>query len=412
MKNLWTFNHPRNFWQIQPDLSDDVWQNAIAGAFPSLGLNIERPDVDTILALTLGEARFGPDHWRLSLPKRIYYILKPLLPSAFTCALRQLYHPVGKMDCKFHWPVEPHYAEFLWAIIENILYTTPSHKLCMKSLWPQGLRYALVLTHDIETADGQKFVRAVADMEENLGFHSSFNFIPERYAVDMNLIDELRKRGFEVGVHDLKHDGKLFGSHKVFEQRVGRINRYLKEWQATGFRAGLTHRQPEWMQQLDIEYDLSFFDTDPFEPIPGGVMSIWPFFIGRFVELPYTLVQDCTLTSIMQEKSPRIWLEKVNFIEKYHGMALVNSHPDYLRDDHVWKVYKEFLDAMKQRNSYWHGLPSEIAKWWKKRLSSTEDVNEAKIALSEVSLDGDGVKLSPDSTWKSKPQYQNKPARV
>ena len=31
------------------------------------------------------------------------------------------------------------------------------------------------------------------------------------------------------------------------------------------------------MQALEIEYDLSFFDTDPCEPIPGGTMSIWPF---------------------------------------------------------------------------------------------------------------------------------------
>ena len=45
------------------------------------------------------------------------------------------------------------------------------------------------------------------------------------------------------------------------------------------------------MRHLEIEYDLSFFDTDPFEPIPGGTMSIWPFFIGHFVELPYTLAR-------------------------------------------------------------------------------------------------------------------------
>ena len=103
---------------------------------------------------------------------------------------------------------------------------------------------------------------------------------------------------------------------KAKELYANRINSYAKKWNAAGFRSELTFRQPEWMQALEIEYDLSFFDTDPFEPICGGTMSIWPFIIGHFVELPYTLVQDYTLTSVIGENSPRLWLEKVDFIKK------------------------------------------------------------------------------------------------
>ena len=129
-------------------------------------------------------------------------------------------------------------------------------------------------------------------------------------------MDSLRQRGFEVGVHGLRHNGRLFDSKSSFMQYANRINSYAKKWSAAGFRSELTFRQPEWMQALEIEYDLSFFDTDPFEPICGGTMSIWPFFIGHFVELPYTLVQDYTLTSVIGENSPRLWLEKVDFIKK------------------------------------------------------------------------------------------------
>ena len=80
-------------------------------------------------------------------------------------------------------------------------------------------------------------------------------------------------------------------------------------------------RNPEWMQALEIEYDLSFFDADPYEPMPGGTMSIWPFILGRFVELPYTLIQDHTLTAVLGETTPRLWLEKVDFIERYRGWS-------------------------------------------------------------------------------------------
>lgn len=154
---------------------------------------------------------------------------------------------------------------------------------------------------------------------------------------------------------------------------------------AVGFRALLTIRNPEWMQALDIEYDLSFFDTHPFEPIPGGTMWIWPFSIGHFIELPYTLVQDHTLTSILQETSPRMWLEKVDFIVRYHGMALVNTHPDYLKSKSTWDVYCEFLNKMKKRGCYWHALPGQVAKWWRTR-STPGDLMDQSFLMAHVTL--------------------------
>jgi len=263
----------------------------------------------------------------------------------------------------------------------------PNKELCIKSFWPQAACYALVLTHDIESNDGQQFVRAVADLEESLGFRSSFNFVPEGYPIDMNLVAELRRRGFEIGIHGLTHDGKLFNSRSKFERCAVKINNYLKDFDAVGFRAPLTIRNPEWMQALDIEYDLSFFDTDPFEPISGGTMSIWPFFLGRFIELPYTLVQDYTLTSVLGETTPQLWLEKVNFIEKYHGMALINSHPDYLRHPANLKIYSDFLSAMKQRVGFWHALPREVAHWWRQRTTAP--------CYSKVSMLEGGISITP-----------------
>ncbi len=103
-------------------------------------------------------------------------------------------------------------------------------------------------------------------------------------------------------------------------------------------------------------------------------MAIWPFFIGRFVELPYTLVQDYTLTDVLRQTSPRIWLDKVDFIAKHSGMALLNSHPDYLRSRRNWAIYEAFLDEMAQRRDAWHALPREVAQWWRARCESTGSV--------------------------------------
>lgn len=280
---------------------------------------------------------------------------------------------------------------FLWEVGRRIMTLTGRSSLTMTPFWPDANRFAFVLSHDIETGQGQKFVRQVADLEETLGFRSSFNFVPERYPIDRSLIDELKERGFEIGVHGLKHDGKLFNSRAKFERRSRSINKHLKTLGAVGFRAPLMHRHPEWMQALEIEYDLSFFDTDPFEPIPGGTMSLWPFFIGHFVELPYTLVQDYTLTSILGESTPRIWQEKIEFIERYHGMALINSHPDYLSGQTDWEVYRDLLKSMKNRKGFWHALPREIAAWWRNRathasLPSEDDGGVATVSLKDGEL--------------------------
>lgn len=364
--NLWSHNHPRDFWQCQPDPSDEDWQKAMEASLPLLDLDIPSPDIDSVLEWTLGEARFGSDHWRLSLPKRMYYVLKPLLPRALTRLLRRVYRHSGPSTDQMPWPVEDRYAKFLWCILEEVSKRNITQP---RPLWPAGHRFALVLTHDIETGSGQSFVRTVADLEERLGFRSSFNFVPERYPIDRTLIDELRQRGFEIGIHGLKHDGRLFSSHAEFERRAVRINSHLKEFGAVGFRSPLTHRNPEWMQSLDIEYDLSFFDTDPFEPIPGGAMSVWPFFIGHFVELPYTLVQDYTLTDVLNEHTPALWLDKVEFIREVQGMALLNSHPDYLKDPARFEIYSAFLYAMRDQTDIWHALPRVVAKWWRNRAT-------------------------------------------
>jgi len=70
---------------------------------------------------------------------------------------------------------------------------------------------------------------------------------------------------------------------------------------------------------------------------------------------------------VLDAKTPSGWLNKVKYIEENCGMALINVHPDYLRSPADWRVYEEFLQEMSKRTGYWHTLPQEVAKWWRKR---------------------------------------------
>jgi glycosyltransferase involved in cell wall biosynthesis len=201
--------------------------------------------------------------------------------------------------------------------------------------------------------------------------------VPERYGpVSLDLMNELKHRGFGVGVHGLKHDGKLFSSKRVFEESAVRINRYLKEWGTRGFYSPSMHHNLAWMAGLNIDYSTSTFDTDPFEPQPDAAGTIFPFWVKngntnrRYMELPYTLAQDATLFIILREKSIDIWKEKLEWIVSHGGMALLNTHPDYMSFDGecqnekypvAW--YREFLNTIKFRYAglYFHALSRELA---------------------------------------------------
>ena len=45
--------------------------------------------------------------------------------------------------------------------------------------WPSGNEFAFILTHDVESKAGLDKVRQLAELEMELGFRSSFNFVPE-----------------------------------------------------------------------------------------------------------------------------------------------------------------------------------------------------------------------------------------
>jgi len=383
--SLYKSNIPQLFWRCHPNPPDEIWNLAIKNATPILELPVQPANITKLLELTLGEGQFGQEHFQLSPVRRLYYQVKPILPRLVINRIKQLNASQFSNDgYLLSWPIEDRYARFLWEVASQLLSLTRKQELHFVRFWPKGKRFSLVLTHDVETERGLEFVEKVVDLEESLGFRSSFNFVPLGYTTPASLLQGLRKRGFEAGVHGLTHDGKLFTSRTGFNKKAIQINEYLNAMGAEGFRSPLMHREPNWMQALDIKFDCSFFDTDPYEPLPGGTMCIWPFFLGHFVELPYTLVQDCTLADILKQDHPDIWLEKVEFLARYHGMALLNSHPDYLIEKRTFSIYKELLQRLRDRNDYWQALPGEVAHWWRQRQEIKVDDRDSDQLLGRI----------------------------
>jgi hypothetical protein len=235
------------------------------------------------------------------------------------------------------------------------------------AFWPDGHRFCFVITHDVEWDTGLRRAPAIMELEKALGFTSSWNLVPERYPIDWSIVDGLKAHGCEIGLHGLKHDGRLFESLSLFTKRCEKIHAYARTWDAAGFRSPSTLREARWMSTMDFEYDSSFPDTDPYEPQPGGCCSVWPYFLGSMVELPMTLAQDHTLFEILGQKDISHWREKVGWIAEHGGVAVVNVHPDYMLTHDRLQLYEDFLRFMKTVPGMWHPLPREAARWWKER---------------------------------------------
>jgi hypothetical protein len=294
----------------------------------------------------------------------IYYLMKPLIPRRLQICVRRLLIKYQLMKYRNVWPID-----------EKGVRAPAGWRG-----WPDGKRFALVLTHDVDTAGGQSKCPDLMKLDSDLGFHSSFNFVPLRYQVSPDLLGTLRTQGFEVGVHGLYHDGKYYLTRGIFSKRAARINDFLKEWQAVGYRAPAMYHRLEWFHELKIEYDASTFDTDPFEPHAVGVGTIFPYFVqdpaaqGGFVELPYTLPQDFSLFILMRKNNIEIWKRKLDWVVEQGGMVLINTHPDYMNfgqkrspEEYPARLYEEFLNYVKERyaGQYWHALPREVARFWK-----------------------------------------------
>lgn len=294
-----------------------------------------------------------------------YYRIRPFIPRRLQISLRRVLAARKKKGHHAVWPI--HYES-----------AKPPENWAG---WPGQKKFALVLTHDVDTARGYQRCPDLKRLEEKLGFRSSFNFVPEGYDVARTLREELAASGFEVGVHGLTHDVRLFVQKKRFDQSVPRINAFLKEWHAVGFKAPCMVRNLEWIAELDIQYDSSTFDTDPFEPKPVGVGTIFPFmFCGAqgtrsYVELPYTLPQDHGLFVILKEDGIDIWKRKLAWIADHGGMALLTTHPDYMYfgsgrkgpEDYSAEVYASFLEHIRTEyaGQYWQALPKDVASFWK-----------------------------------------------
>lgn len=303
--------------------------------------------------------------------RNAYYWGRPLLPVAIRSVLQRFYLR-GEIANPFPaWPVDRTVDMLFEKMMVLAIQKSGGQPVPFIWFWPHGAPAAFMLTHDVEAQTGCDLVPPLMDLDDQYGFKGAFQFVPEkRYEPPQGMLESVRKRGFEVNVHDLNHDGNLFREKQEFLRRAERINTYVREFSCQGFRSGALYRNPLWYDAFRFSYDMSIPNVAHLDPQGGGCCTTFPYFIGDILELPVTCTQDYSLFHILQEFSIDLWKQQFEKIVQGHGLISLIIHPDYALEPRPRALVAEMLDFVRRHyipGGVWAALPGEIDRWWRQR---------------------------------------------
>ena len=309
------------------------------------------------------------------LVRAVYYGLRPLLPVRVRKHVQRRHFSDWQTIRFPHWPVDRTVEQILERLLVLAMKARGLERVPFVWFWPDGANGCAIMTHDVEERAGREFCSQLMDLDEAAGLKSSFQIVPEgRYPVSQGFLDEIRARGFEINIHDLNHDGRLFSTYDEFLRRVQRISQYAREYCALGFRSGALYRNQAWDEALEVSYDMSVPSVAHLEPQRGGCCSLMPFFIGRVLELPLTTIQDYSLFHVLNDYSIDLWKQQLSVIAKQHGLASFIVHPDYIIEKRARATYQtllQYLARLREARALWIALPGEVARWWRERSQMT-----------------------------------------
>jgi hypothetical protein len=305
------------------------------------------------------------------LANKLYYLARPILGVPLRRYLQKLRLADWRSIPFPRWPVDRTVEQVHETMLRLCVQAHDGKRVPFIWFWPKGFPSCVVVTHDVEAVKGRNFCPALMDVDENFGIKSSFQLIPEeRYALSPSFIESIRSRGFEVNVHDLNHDGRLFASEAKFFDRVRRINHYGSALRAQGFRSGALYRNLSWYGALEFSYDMSVPNTAHLDPQRGGCCTVMPYFIGKILELPVTTTQDYSLFHILKQYSIDHWKRQISQIMEKHGLASFIVHPDYVLESRTRDTYKSlltYLVDLRSKGKIWVALPRDVNQWWRAR---------------------------------------------
>lgn len=283
-----------------------------------------------------------------------------------------------------------------------------------KSRWPNGKKFAVALTHDSDSIDvtkehlqkvkdrfsesdlkealeGRKNlywnVERIKEIEDKFEFKSSFYFLTSEYNLEQykNVLDELIKNGWEVGLH------AGFGTHDNEDKMKEDIMEFKRQLghQPIGVREHYLqfdyHKTLDFLERNQFVYDTSL----GFREHPGFFLGTsMPFNPPRenwerrkIIELPL-IIMDTSLWGYMdlnEDDGMKLIEEYIANIKKVSGLLTILWHQEAFLMKRG-EIYTMILEKLAKEECF-VSSGIIISKWW-------NDRNDTEISIVEDSEKG------------------------
>ena len=247
--------------------------------------------------------------------------------------------------------------------------------------WPNGKRFALCFSHDVDTARGFAAIQRTARVEERFGITSCWFIAYGAYPIDFSLLRGLRDAGHEIGLHGVAHDDRLaYLPRPKIEEAIDGCEPFIQRCSVRGFRAPSLLTTPALEEALARRflYDSSVPDTD-IRTVIGprrGCCTVFPFFKNGIVEIPLTLPLEDKLMILgyTPTKILEFWSRKLSWIQRVGGVGMVSTHvePHLSASPQMMRVYEALLEKWTANEAAWIVTPCQLATWWQENVGTQQ----------------------------------------
>lgn len=249
-------------------------------------------------------------------------------------------------------------------------------KLKVKPLtWNKGKRAVVCLTHDVDSARCYDFIADIVEIEKKFNLRSTFNFLTNwGYKIEPSLLKELKKEGFEIGLHGYTHDLALGRRSKkkiryVLKKAIEELDFPVKGFRAPAF--AITRRLLEVLEELGIRYDSSLKVVSVYGQ---GVQTPYPYLYPglNIWEVPLTIQDDRLFRDqhLSCEEGFGIVKELTKRIANVGGVTVINTHPRILKEK--FRFYQDLLEWLSCRKDFLVCPTGEVVDFMEKRYAKIQ----------------------------------------
>ena len=193
------------------------------------------------------------------------------------------------------------------------------------------------------------------------------------YKLNHELLHQATNNGFEIGLHDYNHDGRLVMlNEKEIKNRISLSQDFIKEYSVEGIRSPGFLRSMKFYSVIKelFNYDMSIVDYSFLFPYPGdGCRTSQPLLFEDLILLPSSLIRDgeALALGLKPKEILNTWITKYNWLKSKNSLIVLLTHPDkgFSGRKDMLEIYKIFLEYVTNDDDCWASTAKEVTKYLK-----------------------------------------------